>query len=219
MSTIVERFNKIKSNISKVNNNNSINIVAVSKTFPLSHIMPLINYGHDHYGENKVQEADIKWRDIKKEKKNLKLHLIGKLQSNKARKAVEIFDYIHSLDSQKLADILSKNQNEINKSINYFIQVNLGNESQKSGIPYNEVDGFYSYCTKEKKMNVLGLMIIPPNDNNADKYFKSISELNSSLALKELSMGMSSDYMKAVEYKTTYLRIGSLIFGDRTQPM
>ena len=219
MSTIVERFNKIKSNISKVNNNNSINIVAVSKTFPLSHIMPLINYGHDHYGENKVQEADIKWRDIKKERKNLKLHLIGKLQSNKARKAVEIFDYIHSLDSQKLADILSKNQNEINKSINYFIQVNLGNESQKSGIPYNEVDGFYSYCTKEKKMNVLGLMIIPPNDNNADKYFKSISELNSSLALKELSMGMSSDYMKAVEYKTTYLRIGSLIFGDRTQPM
>ena len=219
MSTIVERFNKIKSNISKVNNNNSINIVAVSKTFPLSHIMPLINYGHDHYGENKVQEADIKWRDIKKERKNLKLHLIGKLQSNKARKAVEIFDYIHSLDSQKLADILSKNQNEINKSINYFIQVNLGNESQKSGIPYNEVDGFYSYCTKEKKMNVLGLMIIPPNDNNADKYFKSISELNSSLALKELSMGMSSGYMKAVEYKTTYLRIGSLIFGDRTQPM
>ena len=219
MNTIVERFNKIKSNISKVNNNNSINIVAVSKTFPLSHIMPLINYGHNHYGENKVQEADIKWRDIKKERKNLKLHLIGKLQSNKARKAVEIFDYIHSLDSQKLADILSKNQNEINKSINYFIQVNLGNESQKSGIPYNEVDGFYSYCTKEKKMNVLGLMIIPPNDNNADKYFKSISELNSSLALKELSMGMSSDYMKAVEYKTTYLRIGSLIFGDRTQPM
>ncbi|RPH00328.1 MAG: YggS family pyridoxal phosphate-dependent enzyme [Candidatus Pelagibacter sp. TMED153] len=216
MSTIVERFNKIKSNISKVNNNSSINIVAVSKTFPLSHIMPLINYGHNHYGENKVQEADIKWRDIKKKRKNLKLHLIGKLQSNKARKAVEIFDYIHSLDSQKLADILSKNQNDINKSINYFIQVNLGNESQKSGIPYNEVDGFYSYCTKEKKMNVLGLMIIPPNDNNADKYFKSISELNSSLALKELSMGMSSDYMKAVEYKTTYLRIGSLIFGDRT---
>ena len=215
MSTIVERFNKIKSNISKVNNNNSINIVAVSKTFPLSHIMPLINYGHDHYGENKVQEADIKWRDIKKKRKNLKLHLIGKLQSNKARKAVEIFDYIHSLDSQKLADILSKNQNEINKSINYFIQVNLGNESQKSGIPYNEVDGFYSYCTKEKKMNVLGLMIIPPNDNNADKYFKSISELNSSLALKELSMGMSSDYINALTYKSTFLRIGSNIFGKR----
>ena len=151
MSTIVERFNKIKLNISKINNNNSIKIVAVSKTFSLSHIMPLINHGHEHYGENKVQEADVKWNDIRKEKKNLKLHLIGKLQSNKAKRAAKIFDYIHSLDSQKLADILSKTQNEINKSINYFIQVNIGNESQKSGIPFNEVDAFYNYCTKEKK--------------------------------------------------------------------
>ena len=215
MSTIIERFDKIKSNISKINNNSSVKVVAVSKTFPLSHIMPLINYGHDHYGENKVQEADIKWRDIKKERKNLKLHLIGKLQSNKAKRAVEIFDYIHSLDSQKLADVLSKSQNEINKSINYFIQVNIGNEHQKSGIPYNEVDSFYNYCTKEKKMNVLGLMAIPPNDNNTEKYFKSLSELNASLALKELSMGMSSDYMIAIKYKATYLRIGSLIFGKR----
>ena len=178
MNTIIERFDKIKSNISKINNNSSVKVVAVSKTFPLSHIMPLINYGHDHYGENKVQEADIKWRDIKKERKNLKLHLIGKLQSNKAKRAVEIFDYIHSLDSQKLADVLSKSQNDINKSINYFIQVNIENESQKSGIPYNEVDGFYNYCTKEKKMNVIGLMAIPPNDNNVDKYFKNLSELN-----------------------------------------
>ena len=216
MNTIIERFDKIKSNISKINNNRSVKVVAVSKTFPLSHIMPLINYGHDHYGENKVQEADIKWRDIKKERKNLKLHLIGKLQSNKAKRAVEIFDYIHSLDSQKLADVLSKSQNEINKSINYFIQVNIGNERQKSGIPYNEVDAFYSYCTKEKKMNVLGLMAIPPNDSNSEKYFKSLSELNASLALKELSMGMSSDYMDAIKHKATYLRIGSLIFGERS---
>jgi len=216
MNTIIERFDKIKSNISKINNNSSVKVVAVSKTFPLSHIMPLINYGHDHYGENKVQEADIKWRDIKKERKNLKLHLVGKLQSNKAKRAVEIFDYIHSLDSQKLADVLSKSQNEINKSINYFIQVNIGNENQKSGIPYNEVDAFYNYCTKEKKMNVLGLMAIPPNDNNSEKYFKSLSELNASLALKELSMGMSSDYMDAIKHKATYLRIGSLIFGERS---
>ena len=215
MNTIIERFDKIKSNISKINNNSSVKVVAVSKTFPLSHIMPLINYGHDHYGENKVQEADIKWRDIKKERKNLKLHLVGKLQSNKAKRAVEIFDYIHSLDSQKLADVLSKSQNEINKSINYFIQVNIGNENQKSGVPYNEVDAFYNYCTKEKKMNVLGLMAIPPNDNNSEKYFKSLSELNASLALKELSMGMSSDYMDAIKHKATYLRIGSLIFGER----
>lgn len=216
MNTIIERFNKIKLNISKIDNANITKIVAVSKTFSLSHIMPLIDFGHNHYGENKVQEADAKWRDIKKEKKNLQLHLIGKLQSNKAKKAVEIFDYIHSLDSQKLADILSKTAKDINKSINYFIQVNLGNENQKSGIPYNEVDAFYNYCTKEKKMNVLGLMAIPPNDNNKGEYFKSLSELNSSLALKELSIGMSADYMVALKHKATFLRIGSLIFGERS---
>ena len=217
MSTIIERFNKIKLNISKVSNADSAKIVAVSKTFSLDHIMPLIDYGHTHYGENKVQEADIKWTNIRKERTNLKLHLIGKLQSNKAKKAAEIFDFIHSLDSQKLADILSKNEKELNKSINYFIQVNIGNENQKSGVPYNEVDAFYNYCTKERKMNVLGLMAIPPNDdNNKDKYFKNLSELNSSLALKELSIGMSSDYMNALEHKATFLRIGSLIFGERS---
>ena len=215
MSIIIERFNKIKSNINDINKSNSVKIVAVSKTFPSEHIMPLIDYGHDHFGENKVQEAYSKWHLIKKEKKYLKIHMVGKLQSNKAKKAVEIFDYIHSLDNQKLADILSKSQNAINKSINYFIQVNIGNESQKSGISYNDVDGFYNYCTKEKKMNIVGLMAIPPNDNNTDKHFKTISELNASLNLKELSMGMSSDYKLAVKHKATFLRIGSSIFGDR----
>ena len=135
MSIIVERLNKIKSNIAKVDNNDLIKVVAVSKTFPIDYIMPLIEHGHTNFGENKVQEAEAKWREIKKVKKNLKLHMLGKLQSNKAKKAVEIFDYIHSLDSQKLADVLSKCQNTINKSINYFIQVNIGNEQQKSGIP------------------------------------------------------------------------------------
>ena len=216
MNIIIERFNKIQSNISKIDNSNSLKIIAVSKTFSLNHIMPLIELGHSHFGENKVQEADTKWNQIKKEKKNLQLHMVGKLQSNKAKKAVEIFDYIHSLDSQKLADVLSKCQNEINKSINYFIQVNIGNESQKAGIQYNEVDEFYNYCTREKKMNIIGLMAIPPNDDNVEKYFKSLSELNSSLGLKELSMGMSSDYMKAINYKATYLRIGSAIFGERS---
>ena len=186
------------------------------QTFSLEHIMPLIEDGHDHFGENKVQEAFAKWHQIKKEKKNLRLHMVGKLQSNKAKKAVEIFDYIHSLESQKPADILSKCQSEINKSINYFIQVNIGNESQKAGIQYNEVDQFYNYCTREKKMNIIGLMAIPPNDENTEKYFKSLSELNSSLGLKELSMGMSSDYMQAINYKATYLRIGSAIFGERS---
>ena len=216
MSIIVERFKKIKSNISVVGSQNIINIIAVSKTFSLSHIMPLIDYGHDHFGENKVQEAEIKWKLLKCQKKNIKLHMIGKLQSNKAKKAVEIFDYIHSVDNQKLADILSKSQEAIKKSINYFIQVNIGNERQKFGIPYNEVDGFYNYCTKEKKMNILGLMAIPPNDDSTDKYFRNLSELNASLGLKQLSLGMSSDYIKAVQFNATYLRIGSSIFGERT---
>ena len=216
MNIIIERFNKIQSNISKLNNSKSPKIVAVSKTFSLDHIMPLIEHGHNHFGENKVQEAEAKWLQIKKEKKNLQLHMIGKLQSNKAKQAVKIFDYIHSLDSQKLADILSKSQSEINKSLNYFIQVNIGNEKQKSGINYNEVDQFYNYCTKEKKMSILGLMAIPPQDENIEKYFKSLSDLNSSLGLTELSMGMSSDYIQAINYKASYLRIGSAIFGDRS---
>tara|TARA_Y100001970_G_scaffold52311_1_gene66087 strand:- start:2332 stop:2982 length:651 start_codon:yes stop_codon:yes gene_type:complete len=216
MSTIVERFNKIKSKINQVDKKQTSKIVAISKTFNLEHIMPLIDHGHIHFGENKVQEAEAKWKEIKKKNINLKLHMVGKLQSNKAKKAVEIFDYIHSVDNQKLADVLSKSQKVINKSLNYFIQVNIGNEQQKSGIPYNEVDGFYNYCSKEKKMNILGLMAIPPNDNNTEKYFKSLSELNASLGLKELSMGMSSDYLIAVNFKATYLRIGSLIFGERS---
>ena len=215
MSIIIERLNKIKSNISKVKDLKQVNIIAVSKTFSLDHIMPLIKNGHIHYGENKVQEADAKWSLIKKDYKNIKLHMIGKLQSNKAKKAAELFEYIHSLDNQKLADILSKSEVNLGKSISYFIQVNVGNESQKSGIPFNEVDSFYTYCTREKKMNILGLMAIPPNDDKTEEYFKSLSELNSSLGLKELSLGMSADYMKALEHKSTFLRIGSLIFGER----
>ena len=216
MNIIIDRLNKIKSNISQVKDLDQINIIAVSKTFSLEHIMPLIKSGHTHFGENKVQEADVKWSEIKKSKKNLRLHMIGKLQSNKAKKAVELFEYIHSLDSQKLADILSKSERTIGKSINYFIQVNIGNENQKSGIPYNEVDEFYTYCAKEKKMNILGLMAIPPNDEKTEEYFKSLSELNSSLGLKELSIGMSADYMKAIHHKATFLRIGSSIFGERS---
>ena len=216
MSILIERLDKIKSNISKVKDTGHINIIAVSKTFSLEYIKPVIESGHLHFGENKVQEAETKWLTVKKTNKNLQLHMIGKLQSNKAKKAVELFDFIHSVDNQKLADVLSKSQNAINKSIKYFIQVNIGNEAQKSGIPYNEVDQFYTYCTREKKMDVLGLMAIPPNDNNVENYFKSLSELNSSLGLKELSIGMSADYMKAINYKATYLRLGSSIFGERS---
>jgi PLP dependent protein len=216
MDTIVDRYNKIKSNILALKSTKSVNIIAVSKTFSLAHIQPLIDYGHNHFGENKVQEAISKWSNIKKDNKKLNLHMIGKLQSNKAKDAVKIFDYIHSLDNQKLADILAKTQVNENKNLKYFIQVNIGNESQKSGIPVNELDAFYNYCSKEIKLNILGLMVIPPNDNNTKKYFQYLNELNKSLALIDLSMGMSSDYLEAVTNEATYVRVGSSIFGSRS---
>jgi|TARA_Y100000389_G_scaffold36151_1_gene30750 PLP dependent protein len=215
MNTIVERYNKIKSNISSLKPIKAVNIIAVSKTFTLSHIQPLIDFGHNHFGENKVQEATSKWADIKNEKNSLKLHMVGKLQSNKAKEAVRVFDYIHSLDSQKLADILSKTQINENKYLKHFIQVNIGNETQKSGIPINELDAFYNYCTLEANLNILGLMALPPNDNNTKKYFSYLSELNKSLALKDLSIGMSADYLDAVKSDATFVRIGSSIFGSR----
>ena len=213
---IVERFNKIKSNIDKIKLKKPVNIIAVSKTFPLSHVLPLINYGHIHFGENKVQEAVSKWIEIKKVNQKLKLHMIGKLQTNKVKNAFEVFDYIHSLDNQKLADVLEKNETNFNKKLKYFIQVNIGNEFQKSGIPANDLDGFYNYCSIEKNLNIIGLMVIPPNDENTKKYFKELDNLNNSLALKELSMGMSADYLDAVSNNATFVRIGSLIFGSRT---
>jgi len=216
MNTIIERFDKIKLNIEKSNPIQKVKIIAVSKTFSLEHVNPLINYGHQHFGENKVQEAIAKWSPIKKNNEKIKLHMIGKLQSNKAKDAVKLFDYIHSLDSQKLADALAKHQMNLKKNINYFIQVNLGNEIQKSGIPVSELDQFYNYCKNEKNLNILGLMVIPPNDNNPEKYFKSLNELNKSLALQELSMGMSADYLEAVKHGSTFIRVGSSIFGERS---
>ena len=216
MNTIIQRFDKIKSNITLAKPLKPVNIIAVSKTFPIEHILPLVDYGHLHYGENKVQEALAKWSEQKKRNQNLKLHMIGKLQSNKARDAVKIFDFIHSLDNQKLADTLAKHQMNINKSLDYFIQVNIGNEIQKSGIPVNELDPFYNYCVNEINLKVSGLMVIPPNDNKSDKYFKSLNELNKSLALEHLSMGMSADYMDAIKNGATFVRIGSSIFGSRS---
>jgi PLP dependent protein len=212
MSIIIDRYKKIKGNI----NNKKINIIAVSKTFPIDHIKPLIDFGHCHFGENKVQEAEFKWSNIKNKNPPIQLHMIGKLQSNKAKKAVEIFDFIHSLDSIKLANALSKQQINLNKKLKYFIQVNIGAESQKSGILPGDVDEFYTYCSKELGLNIIGLMSIPPNDNKSDKYFKYLYETNSSLGLKELSIGMSSDYLTALKYNSTYLRIGSAIFGERS---
>ena len=216
MDTIIDRYKKIKSKISSFKTDKPVNIIAVSKTFTLDHIKPLIDHGHSHFGENKVQEAIAKWSEIKKQNQNIKLHMIGKLQSNKAKDAVKLFDYIHSLDNQKLADSLAKYQTIIKKKLSYFIQVNIGNEIQKSGIPVTELDPFYNYCKNKINLNILGLMVIPPNDDNAEKYFKSLSELNKSLCLKELSMGMSADYMKAIYAGATFVRVGSSIFGERS---
>ena len=215
MNNIVENFNKINSNIKNLKTIKPVNIVAISKTFSLEHIRPLINYGHNHFGENKVQEALSKWKLVKNENKNLKLHMVGRLQTNKARNAVEIFDFIHSLDSQRLADVLSKSEINSGKNLKYFIQINIGKETQKSGISVNELDSFYDYCSKEKKLNILGLMVIPPVNKNTEEYFKHLNELNKSLGLKELSMGMSSDYEKAIKHESTFVRIGSSIFGSR----
>ena len=216
MSTLIERFNKIKFNIQSLNPSKEVKIIAVSKTFSLEQIKPLLDYGHLHFGENKVQEAMSKWTEVKKNKKDLKLHMIGKLQSNKTKDAVKLFDYIHSLDSQKLADALSKHQINLNKELQYFIQVNVGNEIQKSGISVTELDSFYNYCTNEAKLKIIGLMVIPPNENDTNKYFKVLENLNKSLALKELSMGMSSDYVEAVKYGASFVRVGSSIFGHRS---
>tara|TARA_B100001996_G_C18584697_1_gene563707 strand:- start:243 stop:911 length:669 start_codon:yes stop_codon:yes gene_type:complete len=213
----INKLTLIQDNIKKLKNYN-INkpeIICVSKTFSLDRLKPLIDHGHFHFGENKVQEAEEKWSRIKKENLNLKLHMVGKLQSNKAKKAVQLFDFIHSLDNMKLADSLKKREAELNKKLSYFIQINIADEAQKSGIPSKDAQDFLKYCTNEINLNVVGLMVIPPNDNNPSKYFEKISKLNSTLGLKHLSMGMSSDYETAVKFNSTFLRIGSAILGER----
>ena len=215
---IDESINKLKiiqDNIKNLQVDINPNIICVSKTFPIIKLEPLIKAGHLHFGENKVQEAETKWFEMKNTNPKLKIHMIGKLQSNKAKKAVAIFSFIHSLDSIKLADVCKKSEEELNKKISYFIQVNIGKEVQKSGIPFHEAKSFLKYCKDEKKLNIIGLMVIPPNDDNTEKYFKDISDLNHELGLKDLSMGMSSDYKIAAKYKATYLRIGSAILGQR----
>ena len=190
-------------------------VVCVSKTFSIEHIKPLIDHGHKHFGENKVQEAEKKWNEIRKIKKELKLHMVGKLQTNKAKKAVEVFDFIHSLDSSKLANMLKKRETELKKKLFYFIQINIGDERQKGGISPKEAKEFLKFCQTEVNLDVVGLMVIPPNDSNTEKYFEEISKLNFNLGLKHLSMGMSEDYKIAVKFKSTFLRIGSAILGPR----
>ncbi len=204
----------IKSNQEQTNNKNNIKIIAVSKTFEISHINPLIDYGHTDFGENKVQEAIEKWADIKTKNNKLSLHLVGKLQSNKTKLALKIFDYIHSLDSEKLANKISEEQKKIEKKPKLFIQVNIGNEVQKSGIDPNKLKSFYKHCL-DKDLDVIGTMCLPPISEDPEKYFMRMNYLNKDLGLNELSMGMSADYISAIENNATYIRVGSKIFGER----
>ena len=220
MHTTIKNLLKINDNIKEkllLNNNTSksTKIIAVSKTFKINHITPLIEHGHLHFGENKVQEAQEKWIEVKKKNPNIQLHLIGRLQTNKVKVAIKLFDYIHSLDSRKLADKISTQQKEQNLSKKFFIQVNIGDEDQKSGIPGTDTLDFYNYC-KKINLNIVGLMCIPPFNEDSNKYFKKMNELNNELNLKEISMGMSADYLNAIEYGSTFVRIGSSIFGERS---
>jgi len=215
VKNLLDIENNIKIHLNKSNIINNPKIVEVSKTFKIEKVMPLIDYGHIDYGENKVQEAVEKWTEIKKKNSQVRLHMIGKLQTNKVKFAVQIFDYIHSVDSEKLAKKIADEQNKINKKIKIFLQVNIGNENQKSGIYKNDVSQLASYC-KEIGLDLIGLMCIPPADIDPEKYFEEMNKLNNKLNFSELSMGMSSDFLKAIKHLSTYVRIGSSIFGQRS---
>ena len=199
---------------SRVNHDKLPKIIAVSKTFPIENILPLIEHGHLDFGENKVQEALDKWSDIKNDKQNIKLHLIGKLQTNKVKLALKIFDYIHSLDSEKLANKIAEQQIKQDKKLKIFIQVNIGNEDQKSGINKEKLADFYKFC-KNLNLDIIGTMCIPPNNENTENYFLEMNRINAELNFKDLSMGMSGDYLEAVKNNATYVRVGSKIFGNR----
>ena len=208
--------NEIKSKIIELNlNDYKPKIVAITKTFKLDHILPLIDYGHLNFGENKVQEALEKWIDVKNKNYQIKLHMVGKLQTNKVKHALKIFDYIHSLDSIKLAEKISYEQKKINKKPKLFIQINIGNESQKSGIAIEKLEKFYQNCI-QLDLDVIGTMCLPPENQNPDIYFSKMKNLNDNIKLNELSMGMSHDYLTAIKYSSSYLRIGSKIFGARS---
>ena len=215
VKNLLDIKNNIKTHLNKLNINNNPKIVAVSKTFKIDKILPLIEYGHSDYGENKVQEALEKWTEIKKINSKIRLHMIGKLQTNKVKFAVQIFDYIHSVDSEKLARKIAEEQNKINKKIKIFLQVNIGDEHQKSGINKNEVGQLVSF-SEEIGLNVIGLMCIPPVNSDPEGYFVEMNKLNKDLGLAELSMGMSSDYLIAAKNFSTYVRVGSSIFGQRS---
>ena len=225
MHEIVQRLirieNQIKEESAKLNITKVPKVIAIAKTFPLELIMPLIEHGHPHFGENKVQEGKIKWSNIKKEKPRLNLHFVGRLQTNKAKDVVRLFDYVHSLENIKQAEVLSKHENELKKKLKYFVQINVGNETQKSGIASRDAKNFLEECLNKYDLDIIGLMCLPPFDKFPEKYFKEMKNLKNSLLTshhnqsQELSMGMSNDYIAAIRYGSTYIRIGTKIFGER----
>ena len=220
MHNVVERLMAIQSEIKELlikNNsqNRDLNIVIVCKTFSMDKILPLIDAGHVHFGENKVQEAELKWKEVKKKHSNIKLHMVGKLQTNKVKAALNIFDYIHSVDNYKLGEKIVKYEKELNKKIKTFVQVNVGEESQKSGISPKNVNQFVNYCKNSLSLNIIGLMCLPPINDNPEKYFLHLNKLRNQTDLRHLSMGMSNDYQTAIKCGSTFLRIGSKILGER----
>ena len=225
MHEIVQRLilieNQIKEESTKLNIPKLPKIIAISKTFSLESIVPLIEHGHLHFGENKVQESKIKWTNIKREKANLNLHFVGNFQTNKAKDVVKLFDYVHSLENIKQAEVLSKHENELKKKLKYFVQINVGNETQKSGIASRDAKNFLEECLNKYDLDIIGLMCLPPLDKFPEKYFKEMKNLKNSLLTshhnqsQELSMGMSNDYIAAIRYGSTYIRIGTKIFGER----
>ena len=219
MHTCVRSLKLVKNKVNEIIDKKQLKtipqIIAVTKSFPLNKINPLLEMGHIHFGENKIQEAESKWFNIKNKYKNLQLHMLGKLQSNKAKNAVKLFDYIHSLDNTKLATKLSQYEKELGKKIKLFIQVNIAEESQKSGILLNDLNHFYNFCTKELSLNITGLMCLPPINSDSNKYFEILKNTSEKLNLTDLSMGMSADYDQAVLNGSTYLRLGTAIFGAR----
>ena len=220
MHNVVERLVAIRSEIKELlikNNsqNKDLNIIIVCKTFSLDKILPLIETGHIHFGENKVQEAELKWKKVKKKHLNIKLHMVGKLQTNKVKTALKIFDYIHSVDNYKLAEKIVKYEKELGKKIKTFVQVNIGEESQKNGINPKNINQFVNYCKNSLSLNIIGLMCLPPINDNPEKYFLHLNQLKNQTDLCHLSMGMSKDYQTAIKCGSTFLRIGSKILGER----
>jgi len=216
LAPVLNNIDNVKKKIQQVFPQKHHHIIAITKTFTSDYFKPLLDIGHIHFGENKVQEAETKWPSLLQQYPNVKLHLVGNLQSNKAKKAVQLFHYIHSLDNLKLARILDRTEKHLNKKCKYFIQINIGDEPQKSGIAFAQVEDFYQELVKDTNLDIIGFMCIPPQNEDTSKFFQAMKNLAEQFQLKELSMGMSSDFLVALKYDASFIRLGSALFGNRS---